>query len=273
MTEFIGMAADSSKNTTFCILGILLVTVGYAGEDQSVSAKQEPPAVQRRDILRTEKPLYSQGVEEIIIRDFFQDMKDGVFVDVGAAHYKELSTTYYLEKHLGWSGIAIDALEEYGAEYEVHRPGTEFINAAVTDKSGETISFYRSVAWRELSSIDKSYAEWAGQHWRNDGRTTEVTVGTVTLNEILDNRGIKTIDFLSMDIEGSEPAALRGFDILRFKPRLVCIEALERNRPHLKEYFSENNYRRIERYSKWDISNWYFTPHDLPEDSPEDQGQ
>jgi hypothetical protein len=29
---------------------------------------------------------------------------------VGAAHPVRNSTSYYLEKHLGWTGIAIDAL-------------------------------------------------------------------------------------------------------------------------------------------------------------------
>ena len=209
--------------------------------------------------------LYSQGDEEIIIRDFFQDMRAGFFVDVGAAHYRQLSTTYYLEKHLGWSGIAVDALKEYGPNYAIHRPKTEFINVAVTDQSGGTISFYRSDAMRELSSLDRSVAQEHGKQWRNDGSTTEVTVPTRTLNELLDDRGIKRIDFLSMDIELSEPAALRGFDIQRFRPRLVCIEASEEIQPHLTKYFFENGYRRIERYLRRDRLNWYFTPQEATE--------
>src|SRR5262245_51530433 len=40
---------------------------------------------------------FSQGVEEWILRDFFQDRRDGVFVDVGANHYQTGSNTYYLE--------------------------------------------------------------------------------------------------------------------------------------------------------------------------------
>ena len=39
----------------------------------------------RRDILGTEKTLYSQHDEELIIRDFFQDRREGFFLDVGCA--------------------------------------------------------------------------------------------------------------------------------------------------------------------------------------------
>ena len=39
---------------------------------------------------------YSQFAEEWIIRDFFKDRRGGVFVDVGANHYKNDSTTFYL---------------------------------------------------------------------------------------------------------------------------------------------------------------------------------
>jgi len=59
-----------------------------------------------------EKKLYSQFNEELIIRDFFQDRKNGVFLDVGCSKPIENSTTYYLDKHLGWSGIGIGASPE-----------------------------------------------------------------------------------------------------------------------------------------------------------------
>src|SRR5688572_30099919 len=44
----------------------------------------------------------SQFGEEWLIRDFFQDKRGGIFVDVGANHHQSLSTTYYLEVALGW---------------------------------------------------------------------------------------------------------------------------------------------------------------------------
>ncbi|HVN38635.1 MAG TPA: FkbM family methyltransferase [Myxococcota bacterium] len=60
---------------------------------------------ERRDIPGTEKKLYSQFDEELVIRDFFQDRRGGFFVDVGASAPVEHSITHYLEKDLGWSDL------------------------------------------------------------------------------------------------------------------------------------------------------------------------
>lgn len=72
--------------------------------------------------------------------------------------------------------------------------------------------------------------------------------------------GVEKIDFMSMDIEGAEPAALAGFDIRRYGVEFVCIEAhggenMERS---ILAYFEENGYERIEEYLPGDTVNWYF---------------
>ena len=66
----------------------------------------------------------SQYAEEWILRDFFHDQRGGTFVDVGSYHYQTFSNTYYLDQTLGWSGIAIDAQEEFAADYAKYRPRT-----------------------------------------------------------------------------------------------------------------------------------------------------
>jgi len=39
----------------------------------------------------------SEHAEEWLVRDFFQDKRNGVFLDVGSSHYKTYSNTYDLE--------------------------------------------------------------------------------------------------------------------------------------------------------------------------------
>ena len=60
---------------------------------------------------------FSRNEEEWIIRDYFQDRRNGVFVDVGANDYKHDGNTYYLETKLGWSGVAIDPQVGFAADY------------------------------------------------------------------------------------------------------------------------------------------------------------
>ena len=40
----------------------------------------------------------------------------------------------------------------------------------------------------------------------------------------MDSKGIKHVDFLNLDIEGAELAALRGIDFPRHAPKVVCVE-------------------------------------------------
>src|SRR5215216_2059385 len=40
---------------------------------------------------------FSMGFEEWVVRDYFNDRRGGVFLDVGANHYKAQNNTYYLE--------------------------------------------------------------------------------------------------------------------------------------------------------------------------------
>lgn len=212
----------------------------------------------RRDIVSTEKKLYSQHKEELVIRDYFQDRKNGVFLDVGSSRPIKDSTTYYLEKHLGWTGVAVDALAEFADDYKSKRSGTQFFGYIVTDHSGTTETFYRVVGVPELSSVTKDRVVLGKQV-----ETRELTVPTTTLNDLLDKVGIDKIDFLSMDIEGGAPKALAGFDIAKYKPELICIESGGSNKEYnagLVKYFADRGYQRIGRYMRHDWVNWYFHP-------------
>ena len=82
----------------------------------------------------------------------------------------------------------------------------------------------------------------------------------MTLNDLLAREGVTTIDFLSMDIELHEPQALSGFDIERFKPALVCIEALLPVRQRILDYFAQHGYVVVGKYVWVDRENLYFAP-------------
>lgn len=216
------------------------------------------------DDLISGEALYSQGNEELIIRHFFGDREGGFFVDVGCYDWKELSTTLYLEKHLGWSGIGIDANAQHARGYAENRPNTQFMNYIVTDHSDTEATLFLAVGAEGVSSTSEAFIRsffdifFGGA----EPELREVTVPTITLNDTLDRNGITRIDFLSMDIEGHEPTALAGFDIERFRPELVCIESA-RNAHEFGAYFGAHGYELIVDYLEYDIANLYFRPKPL----------
>lgn len=197
---------------------------------------------------------YSQFAEEWIIRDFFQDRRGGFFLDVGANHYRDSSTTYYLEAHLGWSGIAVEPLRQFEAEYKTYRPATKFMPFFVSDVSDSQATLYVLDEHTVVSSSDRAFTERTGSNPR------ELEVPTITLNDLLESQQVEKVDFLSMDIELSEPKALAGFDVRRYRPDLVCIEAHPEVRQQILEYFAEHGYVIVGKYLPADEHNLYFMP-------------
>ena len=213
-------------------------------------------------LLRNGSSKYAQHKEEPVLRHFFRDRRDGVFLDVGCYKWRELSTTYYLEKHLGWSGIAVDALADFRADWKRNRPRSHFFQYVVSDHSGDEVVFYEAQGSEGVSSTSR---DWVVNFFRDRFPNVkpdirEHRVPTITLDDLLTREGVEEIDLLSMDIEGSEPAALAGFDIQRFHPELVLIEARGENQGRLLEYFNSHGYERIEAYLSNDMLNWYFRP-------------
>ncbi len=195
----------------------------------------------------------SEHVEEWLIRDFFQDQRDGVFVDVGANHPKRFSNTYFLETELGWSGIAIEPLKEFAPMYAEIRPRTRFRAFFVSDASDATAKVYVLEENSLVSSSTRAFTE------RAHGRAREVEAPTISLTDLLIKEGLSTVDFVNIDIELAEPKALAGFDIQRFRPKLVCIEAHPEVRQQILDYFQSNGYRLVGRYLRADEHNLYFS--------------
>jgi FkbM family methyltransferase len=196
---------------------------------------------------------FSMGVEEWVARDYFQDRREGVFLDVGANHYKNQNNTYFLEKQLGWSGIAVDAIGEFAADYKLNRPRTTFVAMFASDVTDSKVQFF--VPENDLvASASKEFTAKYGAA----GQAREVP--TTTLTSVLDQAKIQKIDYLSMDIELAEPKALAGFDIDRFQPELVCIEAHPEVRQQILDYFAKHHYVIVGKYLRVDPHNLHFQP-------------
>jgi FkbM family methyltransferase len=196
--------------------------------------------------------------EEWIIRDYFNDQRDGVFVDVGANHHQRESNSYYLETKLGWRGIAVEPQTKFAADYARHRPKTIFVPLFVSDKSDHVVTMY--VPGNDLiASTDKSFVEHEGG---KDAK--EVRVKTATLDDILTRHGIDQIDFLSVDVELHEPEVLRGFSIDRFRPRLACVESHAPVRQQILDHFAAHDYAVLGKYLRADPENLWFAPRQHP---------
>jgi len=196
----------------------------------------------------------SRNAEEWVVRDYFQDKRGGVFLDVGAADAREWNNTYFLETALSWSGLAIDAQPVFAPQYAQLRPRTRFFSLFVSDTSDAVETFYVPANGPLGATSNSDFAR------RDEGPVEVRSVRTITLNDLLAREDITRLDFLSMDIELSEPRALAGFDIEKYRPALVCIEAHPEVRQQLIDYFHHHDYVVIGKYLGVDSQNLYFGP-------------
>jgi FkbM family methyltransferase len=196
----------------------------------------------------------SQHEEEWVIRDFFRDRRGGVFVDVGANDYRVFSNTFYLETQLGWSGIAVDPQVRFEGNYRKYRPRTRFFALFVGDTSQENATIH---VLEHDPLVASASREFTGRWGRG---AKEVEVPTITLTDLLDQVGMTHLDLLSIDVELAEPKVLTGFDVERFKPAFVCIEAQREVRQQILDYFAKHMYVPVGNYLRVDQDNLYFVP-------------
>jgi FkbM family methyltransferase len=239
---------------------MLMVAAGVAGYNLAARRMAAVVMVNPGDLdeLAVWRETYgpdrnSEHAEEWIVRDFFKDARDGVFVDVGANHHQRFSNTYYLETALGWSGVAIEPQTKFADGYKQFRPKTTFVPLFVSDVSNQqTTLFVTSVDL--VASGSREFTESFG------GSATPTPTTTTTLDDVLDRLGITRVDFVSMDIELAEPQALAGFSINRFRPRLLAVEAHPPVRQQILDYFTAHGYSLVGKYWRVDSENFWFAP-------------
>ena len=143
----------------------------------------------------------------------------GLFVDLGANLPKSISNTWYLEKHAGYTGIAVDVLD-YTHEWGSERPKTRFIRAYVGAESGKVVQFAEvrgPNGWEHQLSGELSRVAYQGKNIQFDVKEVE----TVALKDLL---GTDPIDVMFVDLEGAEFEVLSALEPSMPRPRVLCVE-------------------------------------------------
>jgi len=182
-------------------------------------------------------------LEKYLIWEFFDFSCEGRFLDVGAFHSKDSSQTWLLEK-VGWKGILIEPQPENAEELSRNRPFSKVYQTAISrpGNEGESTFFVDSVFSTLLPSTRSHTKEFDHQ----------ITVQVTTLDKILEKEGNPGIDFLKIDVEGTELDCLKGFDIEKYRPKLIFVEDVFLNLD-LHNTLVSKQYRlfRRTRYNNW----------------------
>lgn len=172
------------------------------------------------------RPLrcYSQHGEDVIAVRYFDyhGPRKGVYVDIGCFHPMRHSVTYLLHKK-GWHGVNIDVEPYKVSVFKIARPSDINLCVAVSDKRGTADLFYSPESvYGSMEGLDEDTVrdEASGL-----GRSVEKrVVSTMPLADILLEHKIAKVDFLTIDVEGHEPAILRDFDFNAYPIPLISVE-------------------------------------------------
>jgi Methyltransferase FkbM domain len=152
------------------------------------------------------------GQDRWVAEVVFPGVTNGYFLDVGSADGFFNSNTWALERR-GWNGICVDPFPvNMGARR------CQMFKDVVDSVSGRKVSFALA---GETGGITNELS--SGKDAAKGAPT--VTLTTVTLGDLLHRAAAPPfIHFLSLDIEGGELEALRGFPFAEYKVGAMAIE-------------------------------------------------
>jgi FkbM family methyltransferase len=161
----------------------------------------------------------AQNFEDVMLWRAVGGVETGFFIDVGAQHpIKDSVSKIFSEK--GWRGIHVEPTPEYANMLREDRPGETVISAAISARTG-TINFF-AITDTGLSTGDRDIAEAhavAGHPYR------EITVPTLSLDDLLALAPSDDIHWLKIDVEGMEQDVLESWRLSPRRPWVVLIEA------------------------------------------------
>jgi FkbM family methyltransferase len=169
------------------------------------------------------KESYSMDKEDLVVQEYFKNRTYGFYVDVGCYHPLQRNNTMLLYLK-GWRGINIDISDFSIKLFKFLRPEDLNLNLAISNLEGEIDMFFQKKL-SQLSTIKEKHAKIAFQ-----GTIHNKKILSRRLNSILEEskyRG-KRINFLNIDVEGSDFEVLQSLDFNKYSPELICIEVIEK---------------------------------------------
>jgi FkbM family methyltransferase len=186
---------------------------------------------------------------DLILNDIFKNKKKGFYIDI-CCHHPMINNHTYLFYKKKWTGINIDLDFNSIDMFNFFRPKDINKQCALSNTVEETeLYFYHNRAAK--NTISKAFGHDA---------VTVRNIKTNTLNNIIDDENLnnQVIDFLSIDVEGNELNVLKGFNLKKFKPKIILLEYIEHNvkefhqkdinsiiSSEIYKYMTENNYKLI----------------------------
>jgi FkbM family methyltransferase len=201
-----------------------------------------------------------QDEDKYIIQYLLKDkINDGTYLEIGACDGLLYSNTKSLEDYFGFSGILIEPQPRFFHQLQINRSvaNNELYNCAVSNSDEKTISFIGNNA--EGGLVGNINTDLHKYNWK------PYTVSNTKMKDILQHSKFNYIDFMIIDVEGSELSLLKTIDF-NFPIFCIIIEAHSGEQPKNKifgDYLKNNGFTFKERQRGNEIwlNHNYFRKH------------
>jgi FkbM family methyltransferase len=204
---------------------------------------------------------YSQFGEDRVLAGLFAGKNTGSCVEVGANNGVDGSATLYFEER-GWACVLVEPVPSLCGELRRRRTGSVFECAA---SSSEGVVTFQVAEGGGLAHAVSAIGgpEQADYIRKTHGHATHpVEVRTRRLDDILEEAALGEIDFLTLDVEGHELEALKGFSLERWKPKVVIIE--DNTAWGDQPVIAWMRARGYERFKRTGVNDWYARRGQFP---------
>jgi hypothetical protein len=169
---------------------------------------------------------YGQGGEDkYAYQTFFFGKRGGSYLELGALNGVRFSNTKTYHDNLDWRGLLIEGSPTDFQDLVTNRPGDLCVQSAICE-TPQRVHFVND-ADPAVSGIWEFMAPGFKRRWhpRITDPSSLPEVGCEPLGSILNQFGIRHIDFFSLDVEGGELAVLRSIDWDTTTFSVIVVEA------------------------------------------------
>ena len=183
------------------------------------------------------KKSYSISNVDLIIDRLFNNINNGVYIDVGCNHPIKYNNTYILYKK-GWRGINIDSDKDSIKLFNQHRKNDHNVNAIVSNNEEVKELYY----YHDRSAINTLSKDLVNS--RSTKPKKIIKEKSTTLNKIIENSPFekKKINLLSIDIENHEYEALKEFNFSKYRIDVIIAECIDLSQKKLEMYNQSLNF-------------------------------
>ena len=163
---------------------------------------------------------YSQLGQDLWVVEKTAQKSSGYFVEAGACDGLHLSNTLLLERNYNWTGICCEPNPRFYKRLISNRQ-CHFDQGALYDSDDELVEFYAA------GENGGTLVDFQNESKRLERRLSfpKVQATTISLNTLLRKHNApSTIDYISLDTEGSEHRILEAFDFSQWEVRIFSIE-------------------------------------------------